>query len=63
MDNIKMDLTEIGCGGVDRIVLVQDREKWRAVVNAVMNLRIPRNVWKFASDCIHMASAVVLSSI
>jgi hypothetical protein len=41
VDNIKMDLLEIGWGGVDCIGLAQDREKWRAIVNAVMNLRIP----------------------
>jgi hypothetical protein len=37
LDNIKMDLLEIGWGGVDRIGLAQDRDKWRALVNAVMN--------------------------
>jgi hypothetical protein len=40
MDNIKMDLLEIGWGGVDRIGLAQDRDMWRALVNAVMNLRV-----------------------
>jgi hypothetical protein len=40
LDNIKMDLLEIGWGGVDRIVLAQNRDKWRALVNAVMNLRV-----------------------
>jgi hypothetical protein len=37
---IKMDLAEIGWGGVEWIQLVQDRDRWRAVVNAVMNLRV-----------------------
>jgi hypothetical protein len=41
MDNIRMDLGEIGWGGVDWFGLAQDRDKWRAVVNAVMNLRVP----------------------
>jgi hypothetical protein len=38
---IKMNLSEIGWGGVDWIGLTQDRDKWRALVNAVMNLRVP----------------------
>jgi hypothetical protein len=41
VDNINMDLLEIGWGGVDRIGLTQDRDKWRALVNAVMNLQVP----------------------
>jgi hypothetical protein len=40
-DNIKMDLPEVGCGGIDWIVLAQDRDKWRAIVNTVMNLWVP----------------------
>jgi len=38
-DDIKMDLQEVGCGGVDWIDLAHYRDRWRAVVNAVMNLR------------------------
>jgi hypothetical protein len=40
-DNIKMDLWEIGFGDVDWIHLAQDRDRWRALVNTVMNLRVP----------------------
>jgi len=40
VDNIRTDLQEVGCGYMDWIGLVQDRERWRTLVSAVMNLRI-----------------------
>jgi len=41
VDNIRMDLQEVGCGYVDRIGLAQDRDRWRKLVSAAMNLWIP----------------------
>jgi hypothetical protein len=40
-DNIRMDLRKLGWGGMDWIDLAQDRGQWRALVNTVMNLRVP----------------------
>ena len=41
VDNIRMDLQEVGCGYVEWIGLAQDRDSWRMLVSAVMNLRVP----------------------
>jgi hypothetical protein len=50
VDNINVDLRELGGVGVDWIDLAQDRDQWRALVNTVMNLRVPQNVGKFLSS-------------
>ena len=41
VDNIRMDLQEVGCGYMDWIGLAQDRDRWRTLVSAIMNLRVP----------------------
>jgi hypothetical protein len=52
VDNIKINLKKIQWGGMDWIDLAQDRDQWRALVNTVMNLRVPQNPRKFLSNCI-----------
>jgi hypothetical protein len=47
--NIRMDLGEVGWGDMDWIGLAKDRNRWRAVVNSVSNLRVPRNARKLSS--------------
>jgi hypothetical protein len=51
VDNIKIALRAIGWNGVDWVNLAQDRDQWRALLNTVMNLRVPQNVGKFLSGC------------
>jgi hypothetical protein len=58
VDNIKIDFREIGWDGMDCIDLAEDRDQWRAVVNTVMNLRVP-----FLRGCTIGSSQEGLSSI
>ena len=51
VDNIRVDLQEVGCGYMDWIGLAQDRDRWRMLVSAVMNLRVPLNVGSSLTSC------------
>ena len=51
VDNIRMDLQEVGCGYVDWIGLAQGRDRWRSLVSEVMNLRVPQNAENFLTSC------------
>jgi hypothetical protein len=50
VNNIRMDLVQVGWGDVDWICLPQDKDRWRALVNSVLNLRVPQNARKLSSD-------------
>jgi hypothetical protein len=49
-DNMKMDLQEVGWGGMDWIDMAWDRDRWRAVMSAVMNLQVPQNAGNFLTS-------------
>jgi hypothetical protein len=49
LDNIRMDLVEVGWSDVDWVGLAQNRDRWRALVNSVLNLRVPLNAEKLSS--------------
>ena len=51
VDNVRMDQQEVGCGYRDWIGLAQDRDRWRTIVSAVMNLRVPWNAGNFLTSC------------
>ena len=51
VDNIRMDLREVGCTYMDWIGLAQDRDRWRTLMSAVMNLRVPWNAVNFLTNC------------
>jgi hypothetical protein len=51
VNNIRMDLQEVGCGHMDWIGLTQDRDRWRMLVSVVMNLRVPWNAGNLLTSC------------
>jgi hypothetical protein len=65
VDKIRMNHREVGWGDVDWIGLVQDRDGWRALVNSVLNLRVPRNAGKLSSGltCSGLSSSAQLHRV
>jgi hypothetical protein len=59
--NIRMDLGEVGWGDVDWIGLANDRNKWRAVVNSVLNFRVPWNAGKLSSGLASIKTIGIIS--
>jgi hypothetical protein len=62
-DNIRMELGEIGWGGVDWIDLAQDRDQWKAAVNTAMNLNCPLNLGTSGLAAVRMAASQGLGSM
>jgi hypothetical protein len=62
VDNIKMNLRDIGWEGMDWNELAQDRDQWKALVNTVMNLRVPQNCWEFP-EWLHNWQLLMKSSV
>ena len=50
-DNIKLDIQEVRCGVLEWIELAKDSNRWRALVNAMLKLRVPSNAGKFLPSC------------
>ena len=59
VDNIRLDLQEVGCGYMDWIGLAQDRDRWWTLVSAVMNLRVPWNAGNFLTSCKPVSSSIM----
>jgi hypothetical protein len=64
-DNIKMNLQNVGCGGMDWIDVAQDRDSWRALVKTVMNLRVPQNAWNLftSSELVSFSRRTLLHGV
>jgi hypothetical protein len=61
VDNIKMDLTETSCEGMDEIHLAQDRDKWRALLNTIIKIQISKNAGNSLTSSVSVISTEGLS--